>query len=920
MPSAALHSIQVDGRPAPVAIATPRPRFSWIHDSQVVRQDAYEVEVVATGSREPVAQTGRVDSTESAYVDVLETDLAPDTDYQWRVRVWTDGRGTPSEWATSRFGTSLFQPADWRAGRWIEPAQEPVIKEESSGFTQEVLVQQTPPETRLHPALFTRQTVKIPGQVARARLFMTARGVYVPRVNGQAISTETLAPGYDAYQRMHSFQAYDVTQFLSSGTNVIGAILGDGWWAGRISFVGASANYGDRLQLLWELRVTLADGTELTYGSDTTARSSTGPIRYADIFIGERHDHRLAIPGWDTGAFDDKDWTPVADRGEPNPELVPFAGDPVRCLEEIRPAAILITPAGETVIDLGQNIAGRMRLTARGEAGTQITLDHFEVLDERGNIFVNITGTNKDQTDVVVLAGTGNDETFEPLLTYHGFRYVRVTGYPGTLGLEDASAIVIGTDSPRAGHFTTSDARLNRLHENVVWSHRANFLSIPTDCPQRERAGWTGDAQVFAPAATNNFDVLSFYRHYLDNIRAEQLPDGQVPLIVPYTPSFAATIRASAESDPSAHSSTGWADAIAIIPWVMYERYGDTRVLEENFDAMLAWHAYAQHQAETGRPEGTDVTSEQEERQRYLFNTGNHLGDWLAPSTLEGEDSVAAMMNAPRLTGAIMATLFYAHTTATIARAARVLGHDDEADRLEALFAIIADAFMTEYVGTDGHISSDLQGVYVVALAFGVPPENRREQVASRLVDLIRANGTRLDTGFLSIPHLLDALDQNGHTNLALDLLWQKEQPSWLFEVDHGATTVWESWTALSAEGRPQHVSFNHYAFGVVDDWLYRRLAGIGAAEPGYKQAVIEPVFDARLEYVAAHIDTPYGPLTSQWRRQDDGSHALDVEVPPNTTATVVLPNAFGETTRTTAAPGRHHFLAAPTRPLQRAI
>lgn len=893
----------IESREQPDAVATLRPRFTWQLAGGVLRQTAWELEIGEKGRE--VFSSGRMAGDESVLVDILDHDLEPDTDYLVRVRVWTDGADEPSDWVDSRFRTSLFSATDWAAAAWIEPAQESATAESddwdfSDADAGREAGPTSPARERLRPVQYLRQVIELPEGIVDARLYASARGVYDARVNGIPVSDEVLAPGYDSYQSRLSFQCHDITRAVSSGRNVLAVRLGDGWWAGRIAISGASANYGDRLQAIWQLRVRLEDGRTMTIGSDRSVRSATGGLLYSDIFIGECFDAREEPAQWDTVAFDDSAWTRVTMMGPATSELVPFVGDPVRAVRELRPRRVYLSPAGETIVDLGQNIAGRLRIRATGAAGTVITIEHSETVTRDGAFLNNIMGRNKDQTDVFVLAGTGKVEEYEPVFTYHGFQYARISGYPGTLTVDDIDAVVLSSDTPQVGDFVTSDTRMNRLHDNVVWSHRANFFSIPTDCPQRERSGWTGDAQVFAGAASNNFDVLDFYRRWLANVRAEQFDTGAIPVIVPYTPGFARLLPGDAAA------STGWADAIALVPWTMYERFGDRRILQENYEAMLAWHAYSQRQAEQGRPQGGEITAEEDRRQSFLFNTGNHLGDWLAPSTLAGTDSSAAMMNAPRLTGAVMGSLFYSRTTEVVARVARVLGDLATAERLEDLHGHIIDAFAAEYISADGHIESDLQGVYVVALAFDAVPDRLREPVAQRLEELIRQNGTRLDTGFLSIPYLLDVLDRHGRTSLALELLWQDQQPSWLFEVDRGATTVWESWNAMSTDGDPQRVSFNHYAFGVVDDWLYRRIAGLSAEGPAYKRSVVAPVFDPRLRNASGRIDTPYGELAVRWERLSGTEISLTVRIPPNTSARLELPEGAHTTSRAALPPGDH--------------
>ncbi|MBT2486507.1 MULTISPECIES: alpha-L-rhamnosidase [unclassified Microbacterium] len=877
----------------PLAVWTTRPRFGWLLDGAATeRQNAYELEVRDALTAQIIAATGKVDSAQSHSVVLPDVDLSSRTPYTWRVRVWADD-GEATEWSQSRFETTLLNNSEWDAARWVEPVQEPVTPEEVLYLGVEpTSLDDVDIESRLHPSPLVRQQFVLDEAPERARLYITAHGVYEVTVNGQQVTDEVLAPGYDEYQERLSYQTYDVTSQLRVGENVLGVRLADGWWAGRISFTGSSINYGDTLGVLWRLE----GDRKAIATSDASARSSFGEIRYSDIFIGEKVDARLAVDGWDTVGFDDSEWAEVhvADGGTST--LVPFVGEPVRRIDEIHEPQVFHSPAGELLVDMGQNIAGRVRLTARGAAGTTITLEHTEALDRDGNFQQNVQGRNKDQTDVWVLAGTGQ-ETFEPRFTYHGFRYVRVTGYPGDLHPEDVVGVILSSDVPQTGTFTTSDPRINQLHDNVVWSQRANFFSTPTDCPQRERAGWTGDIQVFARAATNNARVDLFLDRWLANVRAAQSDAGIVPMIVPNTPSFATSFGLLGDT------SAGWGDAITIVPLALYERYGDRRVLDENIDAMRRWVDWIRTQAEQGLPEQYQQLESDDpilKRQPLLWNTGFHYGDWLVPSTIT--DEPMSMMVAATLTGALVASAYYYHSASNLAAAAEVLGDGATAREYRWLAAQIKDAFVAEYFDEDGRLSVHMQGAYVISLAFGLVPEGLRDAAGAHLVELIHQAEDHLDTGFLSVPHLLDVLVSIGERELAYTLLFQDTAPSWLYEVKMGATTIWESWDGIAPDGQPRDFSLNHYAFGAVDDWMYRYIAGITPTAPGYAEIEFRPDLSAPLDAVAASIETPFGRAALEWARTSPAHVEIRLIVPANTRAVLKVSGAEPVTLR----PGAH--------------
>ncbi|MEQ6898068.1 family 78 glycoside hydrolase catalytic domain [Microbacterium sp. KR10-403] len=859
------HDLRVEHLHAPLAVATSVPRFSWLVEHE---QTAYRLTVRTPGG-ELVWDSGRTTSAATSLVPYAGTPLRSDTDHTWTVESW-DAAGTCAR-GVSRFGTGL-SAADWTAP-WVEPVQDATVLERWS--LQDWIRGAGPAtaaEERLRSVQLLRQRIHLPESPVRGRLYATAHGVYQASLNGEPVGDEVLAPGSDSYRHRVSVQAYDVTAPLRAGENVLGIALADGWWAGRIGLTGSSAQFGDRTAATWQLHVELADGRRIVCGADGDVVSAPGPWRYADLFVGECFDARGAIPDWDGPSFDASTWTPVRVTDEPTTTLVPFAGEPVRRLHEL-PMCVLHDDGEGIVLDAGQVIAGRVRLRLSGlRAGQRVTIEHTETLAADGAWFVNIVGINKDQTDVYIAAGTG-DETYEPVFTYHGFRYARIRGLDAGMRV-DAAAVVIGSDLEPTGTFETSDPRLNRLHENVVWSQRGNFVSVPTDCPQREKVGWTSDAQVFAPAATNNARVASFFTRWLANLRADQLPDGAVPITSPRSP-FDAEAAAAADGVGGIVSAAGWSDAIAFVPWTLYERYGDERVLAENIDAILAWIEWQQRAAASALPDalsGAPLSPEREARQRLLWNTGDQFGDWLAPSTMEGRPVHEAIGIAPALTGELVAPMFQAQTLTLAARMTAVLGRDAESAELAARARAVRAAFAAEYIDEYGDLPVRLQGVYTLALAFDMVPDELRASVADRLVELVHERGDRLDTGFLSVPYLLDVLCDTGHRDLARRLLWQSEMPSWMYEVDAGATTIWESWDAVAPDGTPRATSLNHYAFGCVDDWLYRRVLGIAPVRPGYRHVVIEPDLEIGVTFARGSVTTPYGAIGVDWALEGAGA------------------------------------------------
>jgi len=835
----------------PVGIDARTPRFSWQlrANRRGVMQSAWQVRVAASPDdlRRGVAllwDSTPVKSDASVHVAYAGRALQSGRRYYWQVRVWDD-LGAPAAWSEPAFfETGLLDAADWRAS-WVEATlpDDPKV----SG-----------------PSPLLRRAFTLRGAVRQARLYVTSHGLYEAYVNGRRVGDQVFTPGWTSYNHHLQYQTYDVTPLLQAGANAIGAVLGNGWYRGALAWEGHRNIYGDRLALLLQLRVTFADGREEIVGSDAQWKAASGPIRMSEIYDGETYDARLESPGWSAPGFDDRTWTPVAIATHPTDRLVAPAGPPVRRIQEIKPVKVSKTPAGDTVVDMGQNMVGWVRLQAQGPAGTTITLRHAEMLDKTGNIYTaNLRGAKA--TARYVLKGGGR-ETLEPHFSFFGFRYVAVDGYPGDLAPDAVTGIVIHSDMPVTGAFETSDPMINQLQRNITWGQKGNFLDVPTDCPQRdERLGWTGDAQVFARTAAFNMDVAGFFTKWLADVAADQYDDGRVPHVIPNVLSDNPTSRPG--------GSAAWGDAAVIIPWTMYLTYGDTRLLERQYTSMAKWVEFERTRA------GTDL----------IWDGDPHFGDWLAYASTDSSYPGAT-------TGKdLIATAFFAHSADVMARTARVLGRSDDAMKYTALFDRVAAAFVQEFVTPSGRVGENTQTAYVLALQFDLLPEALRAQAAARLAREVRTRG-HLTTGFTGTPYLCHVLTRFGYLEEAYRLLNRRDYPSWLYPVTRGATTIWERWDGQRPDGSfqdPGMNSFNHYAYGAIGDWMYGVMAGleIDPAEPGYRHILIQPHPGGGFTRVSASHETMYGRVSSAWSI-GEGAFTLDVEVPANTRATVRVPHA----------------------------
>lgn len=829
----------------PIGIDVSQPRLSWQITSTEsnVLQTAYQIRAALsvsdlTRTNKLVWNSGKIDSNQSTLLAYQGLKLQSGQRVYWQVRVWVNHHQL-SAWSSPSFWEmGLLNSSDWKA-KWI-----------SSPLKVDSLHSQ--------PCPYFRKEFSTGKSIASARIYVTSLGLYELFLNGKKVGNRLFTPGWTSYNKRLQYQTYDVSKLIKK-ENVIGAILGDGWYRGWLTWTPRRNVYGYELALLLQLRINFTDGTSQTLISDGSWKTSTGPILSSDIYNGETYDARLEMPGWAQTNFDDTNWQAVKMLNS-NAHLVASDGLPVRTIQTVLPKKIFVTPAGETVFDMGQNMTGWVKLKVKGNRGDTFQLRFAEVLDKAGNFYTANLRTAK-ATDTFILKND-QEEVFEPHFTYHGFRYVELKGFKGIPTLDQITGVVIHSDMQPTGYFSCSDSLVNQLQHNIQWGMKGNFLDVPVDCPQRdERLGWTGDAQVFSSTAAFNFCVAPFYTNWMKDVTADQLSNGLVPYVIPDVRNGEGGVA-------------GWGDAAVIIPWNMYLAYGDKRILETQYPSMKAWVDYQNSRAGS----------------KHLWEGDLQLGDWLAFAT-----------NRPDYPGAttdkdMIATAYFAHSTLLVSQTASVLGKKDDALKYKELFDQIKEAFNKQYVTPAGRILSNTQTSYVLALAFKLLPDSIVTPAANYLAEDIRKFG-HLTTGFLGTSLICEVLTQTGHVDLAYTLLNRKEYPSWLYPVIHGATTIWERWDGIKQNGSFQDASmnsFNHYAYGAVGEWLYRYVAGlnIDPLKPGYHHIIFQPFFGGGLKNATARLETLYGLAVSSWKIEND-SMIYHVIVPANTTATVLLPKTM---------------------------
>ncbi len=868
--------IYMDGLKSPMGTSG-CPRFSWITESdrKNVMQKAYRLQIVEALSQAEVYDSGWVESDESVHV---EADCEVESLTKYAVKVWVKDAVEESPVSqTAYFLTGILAKNEW---------------------TAEFVSAETKEEKESSKGTYVRKLTTIEKDIESAYVCTTALGMYRFYINGKKVGEDELAPGWTSYHKHLCYQSYDVTEYLKKGENMLGAMLGAGWYKGKMGFLHLRNNYGEQTAFLMQMVVRYKDGTEEIFITDESWQGCDAPVLFSEIYDGEIYDSRLEIEGWSevTGERDAAAQTgagsgeaQVCDDGAAltdstgwhSVELVEYskdiltaqAGSRVKKMESFAVKKLFVTPQGDTVLDFGQNLTGWVEFELPAEqakSGEEIILQCFETLDADGNVYTANLRTAKQLIHYIC---NGKRVLYHPHFTFQGFQYVKIIKWPGGVNAENIreenfKAYALYSEMEQTGTFACSNELVNQLQHNILWGLKGNFVDIPTDCPQRdERVGWTGDAQIFCRTACYLMNADVFFTKWLTDVAADQTPEGGVPHVVPDI------ISGKEQSDwllsQGTHSAAAWADVAVINPWTMYLVYADKEILKRQYESMKKWILFMKNHASD-----------------YIWNYKLQFGDWVALDAEEGSYFGATPND-------LTCTAYYAYSTGLFTKIAEILGETEDAAEFGELYEKIVEKFQRTFFTSDGAMTAQTQTAHIVALYFNLVPEKYREQTAKRLTELLAERNGHLVTGFVGTPYFCHALSQNGYVKEAYDLLLKEDFPSWLYQVKMGATTVWEHWDGKKPDGTmwsPDMNSFNHYAYGAVGDWLYRVVLGIEAdeKEPGYRHVIVAPQTGEAFTYAQGTFKSVYGEIAVRWEKAD-GVTMLQVQVPVNARATIVL-------------------------------
>ena len=840
-----------EGFTNPLGFYTAAPTFSWklpvLKDNK--RQTAYQIVVASSSDLLPdnadLWDSEKQETDQSVWVKYKGKSLESRQKVYWQVKYWNQDADA-SVWSDiNHFELGLLSNKDWQA-KWIGLDTK---KENLMGSQNNII----------HRPQYLRKEFDVTKNVASARLYITAKGVFDVSINGEDVSDDVMPPGYTPYKERIETITYDVSDLLESGQNTIGVEVAAGWHSGRLGWKKSLWIDTESPKLICQLELTMKDGSQAVITSDESWKGTTnGPIRVSEIYDGETYNANLEMNAWTTNSFDDNTWETVNTFPvEGDMRLEPKRHTTVKNKIELATKAI-IKKDNTVIFDLEQNMVGVPRLKVPMKKGQTLKVRFAEMLSPDGTFYTD--NYRKALSTNYYTASEDGVIEYLPKFTFHGFRYVELSGFDASKepSKDWVTGVVQYSDFDENGTFSSSHDKLNQLQSNIVWGLRGNFFDIPTDCPQRdERMGWTGDAQVFGPTSIFNADVYKFWASWMQSVRESQYENGGIPFVVP-------------DVLYNNKVSSGWGDVCTIIPWKVYYRTGDITILEENYEMMKGWVAH--HKATS----------------KNYISSMNSFADWLQPYPENGS-------NKGDTSHSLIGTAFFAHSTKLTAQTAAVLGKTEEQAKYEALFADVAKAFENEFFDHTGKVTqvAETQTSYLLALAFGLLPQEKQANAKKHLLETINAADNHLRTGFLGTPLLSQVLDETGEIDLMYKLLFNETYPSWFYSINQGATTIWERWNSYSKdEGfNPMSMnSLNHYAYGAIGEWIYERIAGIAPLEAGYKSIRIAPEPRAPLTSASAHVNTPYGKVSSSWEIVNNEFN-LELVIPPNTTATIRMPS-----------------------------
>jgi alpha-L-rhamnosidase len=848
------HDLTVsEGFTNPVGFYDNNPTFSWKLPPDIQVQGAYSIVVASSPELLPdkpdLWESGKVDSEETLFVKYEGEKLSSRQKAFWQVMVW-DQNGNESQWSeTAHLELGLLNNKDWN-GNWISIPAEALSEKDARG-------------SLLFRPQYMRKEIKLHSRVKRARLYITAKGVYEAYINGTKVGTDVMSPGWTPVSKSISTLTYDVTDMLKEGENTIGAVVAEGWHSGRINLRRTLKTVEHTPRLLCQLEIEDADGTQTIVSDASWKVTQNGPIRSSKIYDGETYDARYELGEWSSNGYDDSNWLSVTEQGIADSILLlPKRYEGVKDKSEIAVKNITEPEAGKPIFDFGQNNVGVPLVNVPMKKGDTLSIRFAEMLDKDGTLYTD-NYRSALSTDYYVAAKDGLVQ-WRPTFTFHGYRYIELSGFsPDEKPQKNwVSAIVQYSDFEMNGIFSSSHEKLNQLQSNITWGLKSNFFDIPTDCPQRdERLGWTGDAQVIAPTSIYNAEMYAFWAGWLQSVRQDQRADGGIPNVIP--------------DNLGNNSSPGWGDACVIVPWELYFRTGDESVLEENYEMMNRWLDFYATKA-TGH-----IVS------MFAF------GDWLQPHPQPNKKDPRLMRRGD--TPAIfVATAYYARSIELTIRSTKVLKKSADVARLQGLYEEVKAAFEQEFFDADGRVKFEIetQTEYLMALAFNLLSQEKQQLAANHLIRVIAECDNHLRTGFLGTPILPLVLDDLGEIDLMYTILFNETYPSWFYSINQGATTMWERWDSYTHENgfhTDGMNSFNHYAYGAIGQWMYERVAGIKPVKAGYKEILIAPIPGGPLTSAEASYDSPYGLVSSAWKIED-GTFMLQATVPPNTSAKIIIP------------------------------